>query len=325
MCTAGQRAARSAFLSVRLGVAVALLLGLVATSSRADAGEQGILGLLPENTALVITLNLERSQKGAAGKRLITALTRSDVMAKPLARLRSEAGLVLERDVKIITLAMASDFEQTQDMVVIAEGRFAQAKIVAVARAESKSFATQKHRGTTYYVLDDETALAFLGSRAVLTPKNTMTKVIDVFRRKASPAAKNKSLVTLIDGGDTKKDLWAAFLIPANLRGEIAKETGGHSVDAVMASADTKSGMALRARLEVSTDEGAQAIAVVLREAIAEAGKSPEVASLGIAAALSNSKITRTEKRLDVAFDLSAEELTKLIVGLESELTGSKQ
>ncbi len=280
----------------------------------AQAGDgRDALRLLPDNTAMVMTINVERTKSSATGKSFLDAFLESREATRFTGDFSAKAGLDVRRDIKTIVVGMADDFDTSEDMVMVLEGRFDKSKIVALAEKESSSFATRKHRGVTFYELDGETAFGFVGRYAIAAPIRTMPKIIDVHTRKASSSIKNRPLMGLIKAGDTKKDMWVVFVIPRKLRGEISKETGGHSVEAFMTSMDLKRGMSLQMRLDVSTREGASAIATLMRKTAQDAAKDPNMAALGVAEALRKTAIRQRGKRIDLGFQLSKGELAKVI------------
>ncbi|MCG8420427.1 MAG: hypothetical protein MJE77_21040 [Proteobacteria bacterium] len=286
--------------------------GAASTGGPAGGGTDA-LRLLPANTALVITWNVRRTGRSAAGRAIVAALLRSGEIAEKAAKLRTRAGLSIERDIDTAIVAMADDFAQSRDIAVVLGGRFAESAVITAARQASSSFASARHRGAVYYVLDGDTALAFLDGYLVITPKDTMVEIIDVYRGTSRSAVSTSALTTLLPRGPTGSDLWAVFVIPAKLRADIARDTGGHSVEAVMAKVDMQSGLSLRIRLHLSSRQAASAVAVLLRKSAADAAGTPELAALGLARPLSSASVQQTGSRLDVQLDVPRGTVDKIV------------
>lgn len=304
-----------------LSGALAFLFTVCCLSAIAHAGDgNDALRLLPENTAMVASFNIERTSRSATGKRFLdTVLDVRSLSGVPGDFLR-RAGVDIERDIETMIVAMADDYDKSEDLVLLFEGRFNQKKIVAVARKESSTFATRKYRGVTYYELDDDSAFGFIGRYAVVTPIRTMPKIIDVHARKAPSSSKNRALMGLVKGGDTKKDMWGVFEIPRELRSEISKETGGHSVKGLMISIDLKNGMSMKARMNVLRSEGAAAIAALMRKTATDAARDPQIAAVGVADAMRRMTVKQKGARLDITFTLTKTELSDFIKAVQ-ELT----
>jgi hypothetical protein len=276
----------------------------------ADDGKAA-LRLMPEDTAMVLTANIDRIKKSPLAQKLLkTAIQRGDV-GKALDELRAKAGLDIERDIRTLSMGMPGDFEKSERFWMIVEGRFDKAKITAVARKEA-SFKRLKHQGVDYAQVDKDTEMAFLGRYLVVTTKGAMPAIIDAHRGKTRTAAQNAALMALIKKGDTSRDMWGAFVIPSEMRKDIAKETQGHSIDAVMATLDIRTGVAMKLHMDTSSSTAASAIATMMRAGRDQIAKQPEMEAMGLGSALKSMKVETKDARLGLSLDISAADLEKL-------------
>lgn len=298
---------------LRLLGALALVATLSLPCAPALAGNgKAALRLMPEDTALVLTGNLDRIKKSPLAQKIFKAAMQRGDAGKTLDELRAKAGLDIERDIRTVSMGMPGDFEKSERFWMIAEGRFDKARITAVASKEATSFKRMKHRGVGYAQVDGDTEIAFLGRYLVVTTKGVMPAIIDAHRRKARTAAHNAGLMALIKQGDTSKDMWAAFVIPTELRQQIAKETQGHSIDAVMASVDIRTGVAVKLHMDTSSSTAASAIATMVRAGRDQIAKQPEMAAVGLGSAIKSMSIDASDARLAMSLDISAADLEKL-------------
>jgi hypothetical protein len=296
----------------RLLAALALVTAasLPGAPALADDGKAA-LRLMPEDTAMVLTANVDRIKKSPlAQKMLKTAMQRGDV-GKTLGELRAKAGVDIERDVRTLSMGMPGDFEKSERFWMIAEGRFDKTKIIAAAKKEG-SFKRMKHQGVDYARVDKDTEIAFLGRYLVVTTKGVMPAIIEAHRGKARTAAQNPALMALIKKGDTSRDMWGAFVIPSELRKQIAKETQGHSIDAVMATLDIRTGVAVKLHMDTSSSTAASAIATMIRAGRDQIAKQPELGAMGLGSALKSMQVETRDARLDLNLDISAADLEKL-------------
>lgn len=276
--------------------------------ARAGDGKNA-LQLLPDNTALVMTLDMKRIRSSATGKRLLDALLETPDLAEAARALKDVARFDLGRDLETIVIGMADDFERSEHIAVIAEGRFNEVGIVSMARKTATTFVERKHRGIGYYLVNGDTALGFFGGFAVMATKEAMPRVIDVHRRRARSATSNKTLSALVKAADVRSDMWFVFAIPKMLRREIAKETGGHGVDAAMASIDLSSGIRVRARMNLSSKAAAKAIEALARQRMKQMAGDDDLKALGLGGPLGRAKIKRYGFLLELDIEVSLKEL----------------
>ncbi|MEM9491646.1 MAG: hypothetical protein AAGC55_21045 [Myxococcota bacterium] len=300
---------------------LASLIAVIALGAPAQAGDGvAVLGYLPENTALVVTMNLDRARQTARGKRFITAMLGSDRAAQTIDNLRKQSGIAIERDLSTLVLAMAEDFEQSEDIYVAMQGRIDREDITAKAMSQARSFHAKKHRGVAYLTIDDETALAFIGRDLVATPVKTVTRVIDTYRGRVRSATRNARLMAMVQDARTRSDIWAAFVVPDKLRREIAQEAGGHSVHSVMARLDLKSGFAVQIRMEASSAAAASAIATLLRLTASDIAKRPRVVKYGLTTAVQTMKVRQSKRSIVAELTVPARDLATL----EQALAGGR-
>lgn len=294
--------------------AIVTLVGLISIPLMPAHAGDGLnaFGLLTRDTALVVAADVSRLSKSQAAVSIFSALAQDSEFAEMKAKLSKGADVDLSRDVDTLVLAMAGDIEKKERIVMIAEGRFNAAKVTAFLKKDAKSFAAKKHAKTPYYLIDDDNELAFLGTFMVMTPKGGMSRVIDTHQGNVESLRKNAVFMSLVKRPQHKKSLWFALNLPANMRKEIASDTGGHSVDSAILGIDMANDVALSMNLVTSNKKAASAIATVFRDASAEMAKDPSLATIGLADSFKGMSVREHDTAIDVSISIPAASVQQL-------------
>lgn len=270
------------------------------------------LRMVPEDATLVITINVARAKQSATARSALKSVLDQGQVKDSLADLRANAGFDIERDLDTVVVAMPQDFARSERYVVVLEGRFDQRRFTALFKEKSTSFVRKKHRGVTYAVMDGDSEMAFLGKSLVLTPKGAMSRIIDVHKDKARSATHSARLMDLIKGGDTSRDAWLAFVLPDDLRTQIATEAGGHSVHALVASVDLQSSLRVAMAVTTSSESAAHAIATLARTSRDQAAQDPALVGLGLDIAVKGMTVKSRGPMVELGIHLTEADLHKL-------------
>lgn len=291
---------------------------LASSSSPADA-EPGkdALALLPEDTALVLSVDIKSMSRSQLAKDIFAFATRSGDIVETQKRLQEEAKLDLSKDVDSVVIGVAGDIEQAERLVILARGRFDKAKVAGFLKKDAGSSTQKQHRGVTYHALSDGTEFAFIGAYFVATPKGGLSKIIDIHRGKAASAKKNGQLTALTGKGHTKSNMWMAVVLSDAMRQEIAREAGGHSMNAVVAGIDVATDMEVSALMLASDAKAAQALAAMLTSAGQEMAKESSMQMFGLGDAFNKMKVASKDTAVTVELTIPGASLQQLLPVLQ--------
>jgi hypothetical protein len=281
--------------------------------SRADA-----LELLPDDTAFVLSVDVKSMSKSTVAKELFAFVTKSGDIAQTQKRLLEEAKLDLTKDVDSLVIGLAGDIQKAEHIVFLARGRFDKSKVTSFLKKDATSFTQKQHRGINYYALSDDTEFAFMGSYFVATPKGGMMKVIDLHRGKAKSAGKNSRLAALVGKGYTKSNVWLAVVLTDAMRQEIASETGGHSMDAVVAGIDIATDVNITTLLLASDAKGAEALATMFTSAAKEMAREPSLQMFGLSDTFNKMKVAWKDTEVTVEMTIPGASLLQLLPVLQN-------
>ena len=291
----------------------AVLLGALSLSSAPAYAGNGLdlLTLMPQDTAMVMSADARALSGSKLAKDIFNTLGKGGKLSEFDAKMAA-AGVDPARDIATVAIGMAGDFETSDNMVVVLEGRFNSAKIVASVKKESTNFAKKSHQGTTYYQTDDS-EMTFVGGRLVATPKGKITAVIDRSKGKAKSARDNKGLMALAKSSYSKRNLWAVIVLTAEMRKDIANETGGHAIETVVMGIDLQTDLSIHASMGASDKTGANALATVIKAARDEAAKDPSMSMMGLDAPLRTMTVAVNGKNVDIVLTVPAAPLQTIL------------
>jgi hypothetical protein len=309
--------------ATRLAGATAFAVALATVSATAFAGDgRAALDRVPKDYGVVISINVDRAKGSALFKEAWTMAAKNPEMQKNLDMLKAQANFEFTRDVKTLTIGINGNNAGNADpqMVLLVEGKFDVKKIGAFAKTQGKTVADANYSGINYITIDDG-EMAVMGNYMVVTQKGGMKTAIDVNKGKAQSLKANAAFMKLLAATDVAKDLWAVVLIPAQHQPTIKAQIG-HGVDGFGASVDVAKGLKSKINVSTATEAAAKALADLAKPFLAQAKNSPEVQAMGLAAAVGRVTITPNKAMLNVAFDLTAQELTTVKNMLKMFLPG---
>lgn len=306
---------------IRLAGIVALGLALAATATVAHAGTgKSALGKLPKDTSMVFTMNVDRVKKSPLFQDVLKLVQMNQEVSAAIAALKAQTSFDITKDVSTVVVGLNSDFQTSEKVVLLVEGKFDASKFLSFAKSNATSVKELKHRRVSYYQMDGEACLAFLGDYLVVTPKGHITEVIDVHSGKAASVKTNKPFMQLLADADTSKDFWGVFLFPADVRKQFKTQTGGYDLEGASAAVDIQSGLATDLRLATTSLAAATALASLVKIGVAAASSDPQAKAIGLGAALSRMTVTQSKANVDIGFSLTPAELATIRAMLKTFL-----
>ncbi len=299
-------------------IAATGLLALVSVSVHADDGTDAFR-FLPKDTALVLSADVPRLGKSSAAGALFNAVANDSDFAEVNTKLTS-AGVNLARDIDSVVLAMAGDIENKERIVLVIKGRLDATKVLAFLKKDAQKSAVKKHLSTSYYLLDDDNEVAFIDGYLVSTPKGGMTRVIDVYKGKATSVRKNPRFIKLARRNQHKSALWIALDLPRDLRKQIAGEADGHSINSVIVGVDMTKEVNLSMSMVTSSQKTARALALKLRDASTNMAKDPALVMVGLSESFKRMTVKESGVAIDVTISISSATVQQVLTVLKSSL-----
>lgn len=298
----------------RFAGAAAIAVALATASATAFAGDgKAALDRVPKDYGMVFSINVDRAKGSQLYKDAFAMAIKNPETKKTLDLLKAQASFDFSRDVKTLVFGINGNQQQPSGdpkMVMLVEGKFDMAKIGAFAKGQGKPVTEATYQGVKYWTVEDG-EMAMMAPYLAITPKGSMSAVIDVFKAKAESVKKNAAFMKMLGTTDTSKDMWGVFLLPQQMGGMV-KAQFGHGVDAAGMSVDIKAGVKSKVQVATASDASAKALADMAKPILATAATSPEVQAMGLGAAVKRVSITTSKNLLNVAFDLTDAELKSL-------------
>jgi hypothetical protein len=292
-----------------LPAAVAALLVLGAASPVLAGDGKSALQLLPYDTSAIASVNVDRVKTTVVYADALKMVMGSTDIAAGVELMKKQAGFDIDKDVKTFVIGMPDGFDKSDDLIVIVEGTFDQAKLTEMALKAGKT--EVEHKGVKY-LTDSENEMLVLPDKLVIADPGLLTKVIDVHLAKARSVLANPAVMQLVSSGDTSLDAWMAMVVPTTIRGELAKQLGGTAIDGVMASVDVQNGLAARMLLTTPSKADATALSTTISGAVTQLKTDRTFQQLGLAGALNSVAVTQAKSTLELSFVLTATEFTIL-------------
>jgi hypothetical protein len=305
----------------RLAGIAALVLAVATSVTAAHAGTgKSALGKLPKDTSMVLTMNVDRVKKSPLFQDVLKLVQMNQEVSAALALLKAQTSFDITKDVHTVVVGLHSDFQTTEKVAIVVEGKFDAAKLLAFAKSTSSSVKEHKHRRVTYYSVDGDMCLAFLGGYLVAAPKSHITAVIDVHSGKAPSVKANKPFMQLYADADTSKDFWAVFLFPPDVRKQFKTQTGGYDLEGAAAAVDIQNGLATDLHLATTSLAAATALTSLVKIGVAAASSDPQAKAIGLGAALSRMTVSQSKANVDIGFSLTPAELATIRAMIKSFL-----
>jgi len=305
----------------RLAGIAALVLAVALTATVAHAGTgKSALGKLPKDTSMAFTMNVDRVKKSPLYQDVLKLLQMNQEVAAALDLLKAQTSFDITKHVHTVVVGLPADFQTSEKVILIVEGKFDAAKFLAFAKSKATTVKEHKYRRVTYYTVDGEAGMAFLGNFLVITPKGGITEVLDVHTGKSPSVKANKAFMQLYDDADTSKDFWGVFLFPPDVRKQFKTQTGGYDLEGASIAVDIQSGLATDLRLATTSIAAATALASLVKIGVAAASSDPQAQAIGLGAALSRMQVSQSKANVNIGFSLTPAELATIRAMIKSLL-----
>lgn len=303
-------------------VLVAALFALVAVPAMADDGTSG-LKFVPEDTMMVIGIDVENLKSAPLFKDLMTAVMSDAEAKKNIDKLKEVTGFDYEKDLSSLLIAVPPDVDKTENFLIVVKGKIDEKKFVQYVKDEGTDIKEDKHEGVTWYEMDKEAGMAFVDGHVIIAPKAALKAAIDTQKGKMKDVTKNSGINDLIKATKTSANVWMVVSLPKAFREEITKGGGlPGDIESGYASIDLKSGLALRVTLNTSSADTATSIAKMATDGLAGAGSDPQLKAMGLDAAVTKLSIKAKDKAVDVSLDLTDKEVEKIKTVVQSMVQG---
>ena len=305
---------RSSFRYLILTVLAAFVMAFssISTDAIADDGKAA-LKVAPKETTGVVAINIERIKTSPAYKTVMAALSADADFQKALKEAKEKIGLDLEKDINSIVILLPANVAEGQ-MLVVASGNFDQAKIMAAAKAEG---GVEETVGGQVIVkdADGKGAVAFAGGLVLFGTEPMVKSALS-----SGGAIASGGVSKLMSAVDTSKDLWVAMEVPASLKG---LDPTLKDINSVTASLDLSAGLGLKLTVDTTSADQAKKLAEMANAGLAQAGKDPTLASMGLAAAVGRTKIAAAGSAINVDVSVTGAELEAIQKTISAMMGGA--
>ncbi len=288
-----------------VGAAV-LVAGLVLAQPAQAGNGRSALARLPADTAMVLTINVDRAKGSGMFKDVLAMAKKNADTAKGLDLLKAQAQFDVAKDLKTVVIGFDKDFQTNEHAVLVVEGNFDAKKIMAFAKTTAK-VASAKHRGVSYYKVDNDAEVMFGKGYMIMTKGGHMDRVIDTQKSRKSITS-NKAFMRHYKGADTGKDFWFVGLVPASAKNQMM----GMNLDAIVASVNIAKGLVAKIRLAAADAATAQSMATMMQAGLAQGSSDATIKSLGLGDAIKKVTIKANAANVNVGVNLNDAELAKI-------------
>jgi hypothetical protein len=300
---------------------LSLLVSLASVGpARAGNGKRA-LGLLPADTALVISVNTKGARKSPLYPHVGRAARINADVSRALALIKSGAGFGVPGSVDTVVIGLAADFDRSAHITVVLEGAIDANKVDALVASYPKAVKRLVHNRVRYYRIDGLIDAVILRRSLVLTNKGRAKALIDLARARgvAGKLTGNRSMMAMIAATDTGKHAWGVFAFPSSVRASLAKALpAGKTLTGVSVSLDAPRGLSAKLRIMTSSATMAQTVVAAAMLGKSTLADRKKLRALGLSAVVRSSNVTRRGNDVDLAVRLDAKQLKQLVALLSS-------
>ena len=304
-------------------VGLALALGSGCSKKGGAAGDA--MKLVPKETGVLVSINLDKLRGSKPWERLTKLRDSEPTTKQKYDDLVKGLGFDPLADGKMVTVAVPQDTTKAkEDFAMVFESNKAvdEKKFVAYATETAKKegageLQTEQYGGKTLYgnSKKEDSWLVFLSDKTIVVAgKDSAKKVVDLAAGKGEGADKNAELMALVGRTDKTAGLWAAGMIPADKRSQMAP---GATISGGAASVDLSSGMSFRAEADTASADEAKKLAETANAQIAQAKANPMLAMMGFAGPVEATKVSADGKSIKVECKLDQTKFDELMTKVE--------
>lgn len=262
-------------------VKMAALAAVMSVPVAAQANEAE-MSLVPQGSAMVLHVNMERLRSSSFYKTILSGLLNSPALKMQIDTAKNQAGFDPINDLKSLTIVAPAKIGQGEEPLVILDGKIDAKKI---AEKAGKSAQVTPAKG-----------------RVLIGKANSVAAA-----QKGGGAAGLKSLLSKTN---QKADLWFVANLPPELQKQMAQGNPmAKGLKSMRGSLDFAKGLKLKVALDTpmakkAADEAAKAVAQALKE--------PMMTQMGLAPMLQKLQVKAVGNVLNVDLDLNEGEVKKL-------------
>jgi hypothetical protein len=304
-------------MSLRLAVAAAAV--SLVSLARADVARAGdgvdLVRFMPEDAAIVMVVDVAGARDSDLFKDGLSSLV---AMAPAGFALVEAAGI--DPATALDTIAIGgNNANGNDDFAAVAEGR--QAKTIVDLISKDPKSTAAKYHGVTYWTSGDG-AIAFVDKRLYFARPAHIERTIDLALGKVKGAAKSAKAATLravIAATDTRNDVWAAMVMPADAAKSM--KASGLEVTGVSLGASLSTTLGLEVKILNANDASAAAMLTQITNALPQLG--PALGNIGLAAAAKSLQVDRDGLSVRMTITLTRAELVTLWTLVKGSLGGA--
>ncbi|HTJ41726.1 MAG TPA: hypothetical protein VL463_06500 [Kofleriaceae bacterium] len=291
---------------------------LVAAPALAHAGNGvDLVRFMPEDSSVYMVVDVAGSRDSDLFKKGMAKIV---AMAPSSFALVQSAGLDPVTAIDTLAVggrALASGHD-TDDFVIVAEGKNV-TKVLELFSKDPSSKAKSYH-GVMFWQNTDA-AMALVQKRLFLAKPGYIDRTIDLALGKSKSAAKSPKgapLRALIATTDTRQDLWAAVVMPADAAA--TAKASGLDVQGISIGATLSTELALEIKMLNATDASAITMLKQINQALPQL--TPALSNMGLSAAAKSLQIDRDGAAVRLAITLTESELQTLAGLLQGAFGG---
>ncbi len=218
------------------------------------AVDNGLLALVPSDTRVIGSIDVQRESSSEFGQYLLNRLNAEDQNIEQFAQ---QTGFDPRRDLQDLIFCSPGTMDgDTHRFAILARGYFDEERIDAAAKA--KGTIVQTYQGVKLYVSrpNQQPGFAFLDvGIAVLADRDTLQRIIG---NRTNPSSLDPALQQLISKVGPNNDAWFASLVPGPYLGHGSNQNAHAPAQALQSITQSSGGILFGSVLRLSVDATAR-------------------------------------------------------------------
>lgn len=297
----------------------------------------GVLAWFPAETQIVLSIDCARLRASPLWERLAPLVSSNPADQAQLEELTRRTGFDPLRQIDSLIVAFPEEARNGGAMGLVVRGReFDETRLVAyvrdqVAKQGDDLFSFRRAGRTLWATRKQPTMAAFFADNRtlVLGAAGWAEKMADLGRTPAqSGAESNPELVHLVERAGTDNPVWAAAIVPAATRAQLAQDpalSSGAGVNRLALGVGVTAGLQAKLVADLANREQAQAMATEVAEAVRTAKQSPQVLLMGVGPYLDGISARAQGVSTEVVVNLTAPQVNDAVERLRAFLTLLRQ
>jgi hypothetical protein len=312
---------------------VAAVLMLAGAPAWAGSG-QNLLQYVPQNTAIVVSVNLEQLRTLPLYQMIWGMVTASPDAQRALTEMQTQAGFDPNTDLSGFLFAVSPEDSERWSLLI--EGNFNVEQMrtyLATQMADQDGdgrpeVASQEYAGHTVYFDPTESErsrgyFTFLNNNVVAAgTQQELSGVLDTVAGSAQPVTGNAQMSSLLSSVDTSGAFWFAGVLSPSMMAEMVGSPL-EGVSTMHGSGNFAGGLNISYTLGTSTQEQATILAAFLNDQVAQARTAPEIQQMGLAGVLDAVRISAAANAVSINAAIPEQTLNQLL-GILSALMAAQ-